>query len=164
MNEGKLVPDDIIIGVIKTRLQHPDCRHGYILDGFPRTVPQAKALDNIQHIDIVINYVASNETIISRITGRRVCRNCHAIYHIKNIPPKRDGICDRCGGELYQREDDKIEKVKPRLEVYRTQTAPLIEYYKTKGILVDIDAEQSLDKIFEDTCTALKNLESQLNS
>lgn len=155
MDAGKLVPDRLVIDLLKDRIKEPDCKDGFILDGFPRTIPQAEALEQDVDIDQVINFKASDETVISRISGRRTCRNCGAIYHIKNIPPKKQGICDRCGGELYQRDDDKEETVKKRLETYRQQTAPLIEYYRNKGLLVDIETEQPIPNIVADTLKAL---------
>jgi adenylate kinase len=148
MESGRLVPDKLVIGLLKDRITEDDCKNGFILDGFPRTIPQAKALEesNVK-IDKVMNFIASDRTVIERISGRRTCKKCNAIYHIKNIPPKVEGVCDKCGGELFQRDDDKPEKVQKRLEVYKEQTEPLIEFYKGKGILIDIKTEQSLDKI-----------------
>ncbi|HZX45085.1 MAG TPA: adenylate kinase [Candidatus Nanoarchaeia archaeon] len=155
MDEGKLVPDDLVIGLLKDRILEGDCGDGFILDGFPRTIPQAEALEQDIEIDKVINFKASDEMIILRTSGRRVCRNCGAIYHIKNIPPKVPGKCDKCGGELYQREDDNEETVKKRLEVYRQETAPLIEYYRKKGLLIDVETEQPLPQIVADTLKAI---------
>lgn len=156
MGSGKLVPDELVIGLLKDRIAKDDCQNGFILDGFPRTIPQAEALikSNVQ-IDKVLNFKASDELVIGRISGRRTCKKCNAIYHIRNIPPKVEGICDKCGGELFQREDDKPEKVKLRLEVYREQTAPLIDYYKEKGILADIKTEQPIPEIVADVMKEL---------
>ncbi len=137
MDKGFLVPDEIVIGMLKERIKKDDCKDGFILDGFPRTIPQADALKKIAKIDKVLNFVASEEVIIERLSGRRVCRKCGAIYHIKNVPPKKPGICDSCGGEIYQREDDKEEVIRSRLKEYEAKTAPLIEYYK--DILFDLD-------------------------
>ncbi len=147
VERGELVPDSIIIEVIKERLAADDCRKGFILDGFPRTLNQARALDNIVRVDVVFNFVAPKEVIIERLSGRRICRKCGAIYHIRYKPPKKPGVCDICGGELYQREDDKPEVIERRLEVYKEQTAPLIDYYSKKGLLVDIDASKEVDEV-----------------
>ena len=134
MDTGKLVPDELVIGLLKDRILKEDCKNGFILDGFPRTIAQAEALENSDVvIDKVLNFKASEETIISRISGRRTCKKCSAIYHIKNIPPKAEGICDKCGAELFQRDDDKPESVKKRLDVYKQQTAPLIDFYREKA-------------------------------
>ncbi len=147
VERGELVPDDIIIQVVKERLRAEDCKKGFILDGFPRTLNQARALDEITKIDVVFNFVAPKEVIIDRLSGRRICSQCGAIYHIKYRPPKKPGICDVCGGKLYQREDDRPEVIETRLEVYKKQTAPLIEYYTKKGLLVDIDASKEIDQV-----------------
>ncbi|MCD6510010.1 MAG: adenylate kinase [Thermoprotei archaeon] len=147
VERGELVPDSIIIEVIKERLAADDCRKGFILDGFPRTLNQARALDNIVRVDVVFNFVAPKEVIIERLSGRRICRKCGAIYHIRYKPPKKPGVCDICGGELYQREDDKPEVIERRLEVYKEQTAPLIDYYSKKGLLVDIDASKEVNEV-----------------
>ena len=156
MDTGKLVPDELVIGLLKDRILKEDCKNGFILDGFPRTIAQAEALENSDVvIDKVLNFKASEETIISRISGRRTCKKCSAIYHIKNIPPKAEGICDKCGAELFQRDDDKPESVKKRLDVYKQQTAPLIDFYKEKGILVDIETEKPIPEIVEDTLVAV---------
>jgi len=157
MDAGKLVPDEIVINLIRERISKEDCKNGFILDGFPRTIPQAEALDSSAIvIDKVLNFVATEKTIIFRISGRRTCKKCNAIYHTTNIPPKIKGKCDKCKGELFQRSDDKPEAVKKRLEIYSQQTQPLIDYYKKRGILVDIDTEQPLDKIVNDSLTAVK--------
>lgn len=151
MDSGKLVPDELVIGLLKDRISKADCKDGFILDGFPRTIPQAEALDRSDvQIDRVLNFKASDDTVIGRISGRRTCKECGAIYHVANLPPKEEGICDSCGGELFQRDDDKPDAVKKRLEVYKKQTAPLIDYYLEKAMLEDIDTERPLEKIFED--------------
>ncbi len=139
MDKGNLVPDDITTNMLKKRLSQKDCRNGFIIDGYPRNINQAKALETITKIDKIINFVAPDKTVIDRLSGRIICRKCGAVYHIKNIPPKKQGVCDKCGGELYQRDDDKPEAVKERLKVYRKDTAPLVDYYKKKNLLVDID-------------------------
>jgi len=159
MDKGELVPDDVTIGIVDERLKQDDCKNGFMLDGFPRTITQADALSNIIAIDKVLNFTASDDTIIDRLSGRRVCRNCGAIFHIRNIIPKVEGVCDNCGGEVYQRDDHKPESVKKRLDVYKKQTAPLIDYYKEKELLADIDADkpiEQVDEIIADVGNALK--------
>ena len=161
MDKGQLVPDEVVIGIVKERLSKPDCEKGFILDGFPRTVPQAEALDKIleemgKRIDYVINIVVPDEEILKRLTGRRTCKKCGAMYHVIYNPPKQEGVCDKCGGELYQRDDDKEETIKNRLKVYAEQTAPLVDYYRKKGVLVDIDGTKSINEIFEEILKALK--------
>lgn len=143
MEKGELVPDSLTVELVKERLGKPDAQQGYILDGFPRTVAQADALAEFQKIDAAINFKISDQLVIRRLSGRRVCRSCGAIYHIENMPPKKDGVCDACGGELYIRDDDKIESIKNRLRVYKEQTEPLIAYYRKKGLLQEIDSSKS---------------------
>jgi adenylate kinase len=143
MGKGELVPDELTCGLVKERLGKDDIKNGYMLDGFPRTIPQAEALKKFAQIDIVINFICSNEVVISRLSGRRVCRDCGKIYHITNMPPKTEGVCDACSGELYTRDDDKIESIKNRLEVYKQQTEPLINFYKELKILQDIDSSKT---------------------
>ena len=155
MDAGKLVPDELVIELLKNRISQDDCKNGFILDGFPRTIIQAKALEGEVKIDKVLNFKALDETIIQRLSGRRTCKKCNAIYHIENIPPKKEGICDKCNGELFQRDDDKPEAIKKRLEVYQEQTEPLIEHYNKKGILVDIETEQPIPEIVKDTLAAI---------
>lgn len=158
MSVGKLVPDELVIGLLKDRIAKEDCKNGFILDGFPRTIPQAQALDNSKVIiDKVLNFKAFEKTIIERLSGRRTCRKCSAIFHITNVPPKVEGVCDKCGGELYQRKDDKPEAIKKRLMVYEKQTAPLIDFYKNKNILVDIDTEKPIPEIVNDSLAEIKN-------
>ena len=137
-DRGELVPDEIIIGMLGKRLKWPDCVKGFILDGFPRTIAQAEALDKITKIDLVVNLNVPDWVIIQRLSNRLVCRTCGAIYNRLTLKPKRDFICDDCGGELYIRDDDQPEVVEERLNVYRRETAPLIEYYKKKGLLKDV--------------------------
>ncbi|MBI4149801.1 adenylate kinase [Candidatus Woesearchaeota archaeon] len=148
MDKGELVPDDVTIAMIKERIAQPDCKKGFILDGFPRTLPQAKELDKLMKIDKVVNVTSKDETIIKRLSSRWLCRKCGAIFGI-DIPPKKKGICDKCGGELYQRDDDKPEAVKNRLKVYYENTHPLIEYYEKKKLLFTVDGEQPIDVVFE---------------
>ena len=140
LDKGILVPDEITNEIVKQRLNKVDCDKGFILDGYPRTIGQAEALANIKEIDVVFNFVARDDVIIDRISGRRTCKRCGAIYHIKNIPPKIAGYCDKCSGELYQRADQKPEVVKQRLIEYKEKTEPLIKYYTEKKLLVNIDA------------------------
>lgn len=154
MNAGALVPDELVVDLVKDRLQQDDCKNGFLLDGFPRTIFQADKLDEFLSesnlkMDIVINLKVEKEALIKRLTGRRVCKDCGASYHIVNIPPKKEGVCDICGGELIQRKDDNIETVENRINVYEEQTAPLIGYYKEAGSLVDFDGEASLDEVFD---------------
>ena len=141
MDAGKLVPDDIIINIMKQRLKEPDCLDGFILDGFPRTIKQAEKLEKIAKINVVINIVVPLEDLLQRITGRRSCPECGAVYHIIFNPPPEEGKC-KCGGTLIQREDDTEETVRKRLETYEAQTAPLIDYYKKKKLLKDVDGSK----------------------
>lgn len=158
IDKGELVPDEITVGMVKERLSKDDCKNGYILDGFPRTIPQAEALEKIDKIDKVIDFQARDDVIIQRLSGRRTCRKCGAIFHIVNIPPKVEGICDKCGGELVQRSDETEEVIKNRLEVYRKQTEPLIDYYKKNGMLAGVDANTSPEPIFEETVKVLESI------
>jgi len=162
MDAGKLVPDEITIGMLKKRIAQKDAKNGFMLDGFPRTVEQAQALDKITKLDAVINYIAKDETIIQRLSGRRICRKCATIYHIKNVPTKKPGICDKCGGEVYQRDDDLPESVKKRLVVYHSQTKPVLDYYKKRKILFDVDANLDISDpkahMVEDTQEILNKL------
>jgi adenylate kinase len=143
MQRGELVPDGVTVALVRERLGAEDARTGFVLDGFPRTIAQADALQQFQVIDAVINFQVSDDLVIRRLSGRRVCRTCAAIYHVENMPPKVEGRCDRCGGELYTRDDDMIEAISNRLRVYKEQTEPLIRYYREKGLLHDIDASHS---------------------
>jgi len=146
VESGKLVPDDVIIGIVEERLAEPDCKNGYILDGMPRTIPQAEALEQRGiEIDWAVSIEISDETIIERMAGRRTCKNCGATYHIVNIPPKVEGVCDICGGELTVRKDDAPETVKARLEVYHKETEPLKAFYAAKGILKSVDNQPSVE-------------------
>lgn len=155
---GKLVPDDVVIGIIQERLAKEDCANGFILDGFPRTIPQAEALDEMGvKMDKVVEIQVDDETIIGRMSGRRVCSKCGASYHITNKPPKAEGICDSCGGELVQRKDDAPETVLDRLEVYHTQTEPLKDFYAAKGILRTADGTLGIEKSIEATLKALED-------
>jgi len=153
MNQGKLVPDELVIDMVKDKISGMD---NFILDGFPRTVPQAESLGQIANIDKVINFIAKEEIILQRLGGRRTCPNCKAIFHVVNMPTKKEGICDNCGANIIQRDDDKEEAIKKRLVVYDQQTKPLINYYKEKNMLVDIDAAQPVRiDIAKDTAKAM---------
>lgn len=159
MDRGDLVPDNIVLKLLQQRIAKADCHKGFILDGFPRNIKQAEDLDKLGiSIDKVLNFVVSEEIILERLIGRRTCKDCGAIYHIKNIPPKVEGICDKCGGKLYQREDQKPEVIKERLKVYKEQTEPLIDYYKKKRLLVDIDAGRQPEEIFADIEVELEKI------
>lgn len=160
MDQGQLVPDEVTVGIVKERLAEDDCKGGFLLDGFPRTVQQADALDGILAeldlaLDRVVNIEVDKAFLVDRLTGRRVCRACGATFHVTNKAPKVEGICDKCGGELYQRNDDKVETVSNRLDVYAAQTAPLIEYYQSKGIMSSIDGSKSMEDVLADIRTAL---------
>lgn len=155
MDQGALVPDQLTIGMLMDRIQKEDCKDGYVLDGFPRTIPQAESLQKAitemgQQIDFAINIDIPDENIINRMSGRRACISCGATYHIVYNPSKVPGICDVCGSELVLRDDDKPETVKKRLSVYHAQTRPLIDYYKEAGVLVNVDGTQALNKVFSD--------------
>ena len=155
MDQGALVPDHVTIGIVKDRLSESDCKSGFLLDGFPRTVDQAKALDEIltsldSKIDYVINIDVDLDILKERLTGRRICRSCGATYHMIFNPPKNADVCDKCGGELYQRNDDNAETVGNRLNVYVSQTKPLLDYYSLAGNLVNINGQQSIDLVFEE--------------
>ena len=147
LDSGKLVDDETTIGLVKERLAQDDAQKGYILDGFPRTIPQAEALSEFSAVDKVINFDIPDSGVIERLGGREVCRKCGFNFHRVFTPVSKAGICDHCGGEVYVRDDDKPEAVQKRLEVYREQTAPLIDYYRNKGLLMDIDARPMIDEI-----------------
>ena len=153
MNKGELVPDDLVIDLATSRLLEDDCKNGFLLDGFPRTVYQAEKLDEFltahgMKLDKVIDIEVEKEELITRLTGRRVCKKCGASYHVVNIPPKKEGICDICGGELFQRADDTVETVENRIEVYNEQTMPLVDYYKRADNIVTIDGALPLETVF----------------
>ena len=153
IDAGKLVPDEVIIDIVKERLAKDDCKNGYILDGFPRTVPQAEALSTFASIDSVIELAVDDQVLVNRLSGRRVCLKCGATYHVSMLNGKT--TCDKCGEELIQRNDDKAETVLSRLEVYHAQTAPLINYYGQKGLLKTIPGDQGIDGIFTAIMNAL---------
>ena len=144
MDAGKLGPDDLILSLVKERMDKPDCAGGYILDGYPRNLAQAEAMEKLAKVDVVINLNVPLEELVNRLTSRRTCRSCNAVYNLTARPPKIDGNCDTCDGDLYQRDDDNVETVSKRLETYNTQTAPLIEHYTSNGLIKNIDATQGM--------------------
>ncbi|MCR4674174.1 MAG: adenylate kinase [Lachnospiraceae bacterium] len=155
MDQGLLVPDELTCDLVMDRIQEDDCTNGFVLDGFPRTIPQAEALTNAldkigQKMDFAIDVDVPDENIVNRMSGRRACLECGATYHIVAIPPKKEGICDNCGSKLVLRDDDKPETVQKRLDVYHEQTQPLIDYYNKAGILKSVDGTQPMEKVFED--------------
>lgn len=153
MDKGQLVPDELTVELLLDRVAKEDCKDGYVLDGFPRTIPQADVLTNEldklgDHVDYAINVDVPDENIVRRMSGRRACLKCGATYHIEHIPPKQEGICDKCGSELVQRDDDKPETVNNRLSVYHEQTQPLIDYYTKAGILKTVDGTKDMNDVF----------------
>ncbi|WP_421382672.1 adenylate kinase [Bacillus salacetis] len=155
IDKGELVPDEVTIGIVQERLSKEDAHKGFLLDGFPRTVAQADALENIldnlgKKIDYVINIQVDKEVLMERLTGRRICKNCGATYHLVFNPPSEEGVCDRCGGELYQRADDNAETVQNRLDVNIKQTQPLLDFYQEKGYLVNIDGQRDINEVFSE--------------
>ena len=163
LDQGLLVPDEVTNGIVRERLVNSDCENGFLLDGYPRTVAQAVSLDEMlfdlnMHIDAVLNIVVSHSLLLDRLTGRRICKECGATYHKTFNPTKEFDVCDRCGGKLYQRKDDNIETVESRLRVYNNQTKPLLDYYKAKGNLFNINGEQDIDKVFAEIKTTLGGL------
>ncbi|WP_456272754.1 adenylate kinase [Bacillus sp. AK031] len=155
MDKGELVPDEVTIGIVRERLSREDCHKGFLLDGFPRTVAQADALESMladlgKKIDYVINIQVDKEVLMERLTGRRICKNCGATYHLVFNPPSEEGVCDRCGGELYQRADDNAETVQNRLDVNIKQTQPLLDFYQDKGYLVNIDGQRDINDVFSE--------------
>lgn len=157
MDEGKLVPDDVVIGIIKDRLAQPDCESGFILDGFPRTIPQAEALDSMGVvIDKVIDIEVPDDVIVNRMSGRRVCEKCGRPYHIVNLKPKVEGICDDCTGALIQRKDDQIDTVKARLDIYHRETEPLKGYYEKQNKLYVVEGQNSVEETIALTMKALE--------
>ncbi|MFB5268970.1 adenylate kinase [Paenibacillus enshidis] len=161
IERGELVPDDVTIGIVEERLQQPDCEKGFLLDGFPRTLAQAEALDEIlgrlsTKLDHVVDLKVDRDRLMARITGRRICKTCGATYHMIFNPPKVEGICDKDGGELYQRSDDNEESVGKRLDEYSNKTAPLLTFYENKGLLRQIDGEQDIDAVSTDIVSLLR--------
>lgn len=154
MDQGQLVPDAVVVGLVREKLAEPECAAGFLLDGFPRTVPQAEALSEIldsrgERLDRVINFRVSREELVRRLSGRRSCPNCQAVFHMDSAPPKVADICDRCRGSLVQRSDDRKETVETRLSVYEAQTAPLIEYYRRKGVLSEVDGDGDIEQVHQ---------------
>lgn len=152
MDKGLLVPDDLTVAMVKDRLEQDDCKKGYMLDGFPRTIPQAEVLDEVlaasgEKLDCALSITSDYDILTERIVGRRVCKSCGATYHVHNFPPSEEGVCDKCGGDLYQRDDDKAETVTKRLQEYDQKTQPLIAYYSKKGILREVDGQKPIDTV-----------------
>ncbi|MEK3733337.1 MULTISPECIES: adenylate kinase [Paenibacillus] len=161
IDQGLLVPDDVTIGIVEERLQQSDCEKGFLLDGFPRTLSQAEALDEIlarlsTQLDHVINLKVDRDKLMARLTGRRICKQCGSTYHVIFNPPKQEGICDKCGGELYQRSDDNEESVGIRLDEYINKTAPLLTFYENKGLLRQIDGDQEIDAVSAQIASILR--------
>lgn len=160
MDKGELVPDKVVIGLIEERLGQNDTKKGYILDGFPRNTAQAETLDRMLNdlgmpLDLALSVDVPKEDLLKRLTGRRTCNNCQQMYNVYYSPPKKNGICDKCGSELFQRDDDKEETIRKRLDVYESQTSPLIDYYKKKGMLKSISGTGSIEEIFSKVCAAI---------
>lgn len=160
MDAGELVPDSVVIGIVKDRLQEPDTAKGFLMDGFPRTIPQAEALDEVleglgRAVTKTLVLLVDEDLLIKRLTGRRICRSCQTPFHVLFTPPKQEGVCDVCGGELYQRDDDTEATVRNRLEVYQKQTEPLIDYYDRAGVVARIDGAQAPEATYEDIRAAL---------
>jgi adenylate kinase len=169
MDKGELVPDQLVTDLVAERIQKPDCAQGFLLDGFPRTIAQADALNNElarhqQRLDAVVSIVVPRQELVTRLGGRWVCRSCQAMYHELFNPPKKTGVCDSCQGELYQRSDDKSETVNARLEVYERSTAPLLSYYRDRSLLHDIDGTGKLEEVSERIIRTLKTLRSSAAS
>ncbi len=164
MDRGDLVPDEVTIGIVRERLSKDDCQNGFLLDGFPRTVAQAEALETLlqqlnRSIDYVINIEVDKNILMERLTGRRICKECGATYHLVFNPPAKAGVCDKCGGELYQRADDNEATVANRLEVNMKQAQPLLDFYEAKGYLRNINGQQHIDQVFADICELLGGLQ-----
>ncbi len=161
MDAGDLVPDQVTVDMVRDRLAEDDATDGFLLDGFPRTLPQAEVLDSMlsefgSKLDVVLELVVDDDEVVRRLSGRRTCRGCGHVWHLDFDPPARDGICDRCGGELFQRDDDKPDTVRHRIEVYADQTAPLIGYYAQRGLLVGLDATGPVEDVTERAIDALR--------
>ena len=150
MDAGGLVGDDVVLEIVEDRLKQDDCKNGFILDGFPRTIPQAEAFEKLGIEVKVVNFEVNNDLIIARLSNRRVCKNCKQNYNVKFMPPKVEGVCDKCGGELFTREDDKLESITHRLEVYRKETEPLIDFYRNLNKMTDIDSARDSQEVLVD--------------
>ena len=160
MDQGNLVPDAVVVGMIRERIKNPDCIKGFILDGFPRTISQAESLDQMLsekglRVDRVIEFQILDGELVGRLSGRRTCTSCAAMYHVRTSPPKVDGVCDKCGNPVIQRADDNVEVIEKRLKVYHAQTAPLIQYYSQQGKLVPIDATKAMDQVYSRVMASL---------
>ncbi|WP_322753599.1 adenylate kinase [Frankia sp. Cas3] len=165
MDAGDLVPDEVTIGMVRNRLAEEDAAKGFLLDGFPRNVPQAEVLGQLlegmgTRLDVVLELVVDDDEVVRRLSGRRTCRNCGHIWHVDFDPPAAEGVCDRCGGELFQRDDDRSETVRHRLEVYAEQTSPLVAYYAAKGLLIGLDATGPVDNVTDRALDALRHYAS----
>ena len=164
MDSGSLVSDEVVVGIVRERLSKEDCSRGFILDGFPRTLPQADALEETlkvlgKSLDAVVSLEVDNESVVERIAGRRTCRDCGKMFHVKFDPPEAEGRCDVCGGDLYLRDDDQEETIRKRLQVYDEQTAPLISYYQAKGLLFRIDGMKTIDEVQGDILSTLDSFQ-----
>ncbi len=160
MDKGELVPDSVVIGLVKERLAQDDCKKGYILDGFPRNTAQAETLDSVLSdmsapLEVALSVDVDFDVLLKRLTGRRTCKSCNQMFNVHFSAPQKDGVCDKCGSELYQRDDDKEKTIKKRLDVYKAQTEPLIDYYGKKGIVKRVEGVGSIDEIFEKICSLL---------
>lgn len=165
MDKGELVPDSVVIGLVKERLSQDDCKKGYILDGFPRNTSQAETLDTVlaemnASLDVALSVDVDQDILMKRLTGRRTCKSCNQMYNIHFSAPRKDGACDKCGGELYQRDDDKEETIKKRLDVYNDQTAPLMDYYGNKGILKSVQGVGDINEIFNNIVSVLDSVKN----
>jgi adenylate kinase len=163
VDKGLLVPDEITNGIVRERLAQPDCNAGFLLDGFPRTLQQAESLDGMmteleKKIDVVFNLVVDRSLLLARLTGRRICKSCGATYHVMFNPSQHEGVCDKCSGELYQRSDDTEEKVGTRLDEYSSKTAPLLDYYRNKGVLKEVNGEQDIQLVTAEISSILRGL------
>ncbi|UCE81558.1 MAG: adenylate kinase [Methanobacteriota archaeon] len=159
LDSGRLCPDDLIVQLMFDRISKSDCANGYIMDGFPRTMGQVEELDKVTEIDLVLNIVVELEALVERAVGRRICGECAAVYHVKFSPPKAEGVCDECGSALVQRDDDKEHTVRNRLRIYTEETAPLVEHFRRKGNIIDIDGSAGIDGVFDQMVEAIERRE-----
>lgn len=162
LDNGELVPDEVTVGIVRDRVKRDDCQNGFILDGFPRTIAQAEALkilltDMNRSLDSVVLFEVPDEQIVKRLSGRRVCQSCGAVFHVEFSPSKKEGVCDACGSQLIQRKDDQVDVIAKRLEVYKKQTSPLIDFYKKEGLLRIVDASKSADAVYEEVSKVLQS-------